>query len=179
MIDPVIELSLSLALALLFAGAAWHKASDRLRFEAVMRGYGLLPAASVPAISWLVPVVEGAIALGLCYGPTRSVAACCASVILLLYAAAIGVNLVRGRRDIDCGCFASSSGVPLGVGLVVRNVALALAAWAASFPTHARPLMWVDWITVGTSLLAFSLLWLASQRLAQTGPALKRLRGNR
>ncbi|MGD8606372.1 MAG: MauE/DoxX family redox-associated membrane protein [Myxococcales bacterium] len=179
MIDPVIELSLCLCLALLFAGAAWHKISDRPRFEAVMRAYELLPDSSLPVASWLVPVAEASIALGLSYGPARSVAAWCASTVLLLYAGAIGVNLVRGRRDIDCGCFASSSRVPLGVGLVARNVGLAMAAWVASFPARPRALVWVDWVTVGTSLIGLSLLWLVSQRLAQTGPALKRLRGYR
>lgn len=178
MIDPVIDISIRFALALLFAGAAWHKASDVHRFEAVVRDYHLLPASWVSAVSRLLPLSEIVLALGLAYGPTAPVAACGASAVLLGYAAAIGLNIARGRRDIDCGCFASSSQAPLGLGLVARNLGLAGASLLTLIPERERPLVWIDWLTVSMALIVLSLLWLASQRLAQTVPALKRLRGN-
>jgi hypothetical protein len=179
MIDPVIEISIRLALALLFAGAAWHKASNLHRFEAVVRGYHLLPAPWLPAASRLLPLVEAVLALGLVYGPSGLVAACGAATLLLIYAAAIAVNIVRGQRDIDCGCFASSSRAPLSPGLVGRNLGLTAASLLTLAPQRARTLVWIDWLTVGMTLIVLSLLWLASQRLAQTAPALRRLRGNR
>ena len=179
MIDPVIDWSLRLGLSLLFAGAAWHKIFDLRRFEAAVRGYEVLPAPMVRIASKLLPLAEASIALGLLYGPARPAAVGGAISILLLYAASISINLARGRRDIDCGCFASSSRAPLSGWLVARNLALAAAAYALVWPSRPRDLIWVDWLTVATTLIALSLLWLAGQRLAETGPALQRMGGNR
>ena len=39
MIDPVVELAVGFALALLFAAAAWHKVSDRVHFGATVNAY--------------------------------------------------------------------------------------------------------------------------------------------
>ena len=56
------------------------------------------------AVAWLVPMLEVAVAIGLCLAGTRPFAAALAIVVLLTYAAAIAVNLGRGRRDLACGC---------------------------------------------------------------------------
>lgn len=179
MIDPVFELSLRLALSLLFAVAAWHKVIDLHRFETAVRGYALLPPRMVPVASRLLPLAELVIALGLLHGETRRPAALAAVSILLFYTGAIGLNLVRGRRDIDCGCLTSSAQTPLSPWLVARNVGLAVAAGVTLWPSRQRPLLWVDGLTVASTLVALSLLWVAAQRLAQTGPALRKMRGHR
>jgi hypothetical protein len=44
----------------------------------------------------------------------------------LLFAVAMGINLRRGRRHIDCGCFQSALKQTLSWTLVVRNVVMAL-----------------------------------------------------
>ena len=67
MIDPVIELSVCFALALLFAAAAWHKASDRLRFGAVVGAYDVLPSWLAAPTARLLPLLEASIAAGLLY----------------------------------------------------------------------------------------------------------------
>ncbi|MBW1832706.1 MAG: methylamine utilization protein MauE [Myxococcales bacterium] len=179
MIDPVIELSVCFALALLFAAAAWHKASDRLRFGAVVGAYKLLPSWLVAPAARLLPLLETSIAVGLLYPPSRDAAAFAAIPLLALYTLAISVNIARGRRDIDCGCFAASARVPLSSWLVVRNIILIVAACALLLPTRARTLIWVDGLTVVTALITLSLLWTAGQRLANTGPSLRRLGGAR
>ena len=45
------------------------------------------------------------------------------AALLLAYAAVMAINLVRGRRFIDCGCGGAAQ--PLSLGLVLRNVVLA------------------------------------------------------
>jgi uncharacterized membrane protein len=177
MIDPVIELSLRLALALLFAAAAWHKVSDRIRFGATLRAYQLLPSWSLAPFTWLLSTAEALIALGLLLPSTRQAAAFGAGALLLLYAGAIGMNLIRGRRDIDCGCFASSARVPLSNWLVARNAILIVAACLLVLPVRPRSLIWIDALTIATAVITLSLLWAAGQRLANTGPALRRVGG--
>ena len=49
-----------------------------------------------------------------------------AAALLLLFAAGMGINLARGRRHIDCGCFQSALKQTLNWKLVIRNIALAL-----------------------------------------------------
>jgi uncharacterized membrane protein YphA (DoxX/SURF4 family) len=179
MIDPVIEVSLRLALALLFAAAAWHKVSDRVRFGATVRAYRLMPPRLVSPVTQILPLAEVSIAIGLLYPQTQHAAAFAAVLLLVLYTVAIAANLALGRREIDCGCFASSTRVPLSNGLVVRNVILIVAAGVLVMPIRGRSLIWIDALTIVATLITLSVLWAARQRLAQTGPALRRLGGAR
>lgn len=179
MIDPVIELTLRTAFALLFAAAAWHKVSNRTRFAASLDAYALLPARLVAPISLLLPALECALAIGLLHAPSREPAAIASMALLALYTGAIATNLARGRREMDCGCFASSARVPLTPWLVVRNLVLISAAALLVAPVRARSLVWVDQLSIATAVLVLWLLWSAALRLAQTGPALQRLGGPR
>lgn len=179
MIDPVIELSLRSGLALLFAVAAWHKAWNRPRFAATVRAYRLLPPWMVSPATWGVPCAEAAIAMGFLYTPTHEVAVFAAVPLLMLYTFAIAANLVRGRHEIDCGCFASSARVPLSGWLLFRNGVLIVAACLLLLPMRERMLLWVDLLTVVVTLIVLSVLWAAGQRLATSGPALRRFGGAR
>jgi len=179
MIDPVIDSSLRVSLALLFATAAWHKAADRRRFGATVRAYRLLPAWMISPVTWVLPFVEACTAMGFLYPPARGIAVFAALSLLILYTIAIGANLALGRRDIDCGCFASSTRVPLSGWLLVRNGVLMVAASALLIPMRARELVWVDSLTVIATLLVLSILWASAQRLAIMGPALRRFGGAR
>ena len=178
MIDPVIDIAVRGALALLFAAAAWHKLSDPVRFEATLRGYRALPDWALSPAAWLIPIIEAFIAAGLVFSGTRTAAALAGACLLGAYSAAIGVNLLRGRRDIDCGCFASSARVPLSPMLLVRNALLIGAAAIAALPASPRSLSWLDSFTITAALLGISLLWMATQRLAQTGPTLRSAGGS-
>jgi hypothetical protein len=179
MIDPVVELSICFALALLFAAAAWHKVSDRVRFGATVGAYSLLPPWLVSPVARVLPLLEACIAVGLVYPPTRSAAALAAVPLLTLYTIAIAANLARGRREIDCGCFASSARVPLSKWLLLRNGILIVASCVLLLPIRTRALMWVDGATIVMTLTTLSLLWATGQRLAQTGPALRHVGGVR
>jgi hypothetical protein len=179
MIDPVIELILCAVLALLFAAAAWHKVSEHGRFTASLGAYALVPTLLVAPSALLLPVLEGALAVGLLHAPTRQPAAIASMALLALYTGAIVVNLARGRRQIDCGCFAASARIALSPWLVARNLVLIGAAGLLVAPVRARTLVWIDAFTVMAAVLALWLLATAAQRLAQTGPALERLGGHR
>jgi hypothetical protein len=170
MIDPVIELTFRLGLALLFGAAAWHKVTHRARFGAALRAYGLLPHWSASLVSRLLPLVEAFIAVGLLHPLTRSAAAFAAISILVLYTAAIAANLLRGRREIDCGCFASSVRAPLSGWLLARNAIPIATAIVVAMPVRLRTLTWIDVMTTLMALITLSLLWAATQKLIQTAP---------
>jgi hypothetical protein len=95
-----------------------------------------------------------------------------AAALLALYTAAIGVNLARGRRDVDCGCAGPGGRQTLQGGLVARNALLAAAALAAAAPVGARGLGAVDAITIAGAVLAAAALYAASQHLLALAPRL-------
>lgn len=173
MIDPVISVCLRCLLAIVFATAAWHKASDIRRFRRVLDAYRLVPSAFSHAAAWSVPAIEVVLACGLLL-PGYRWAAWGAAVMLLAYSAAIAVNLARGRRDIDCGCFGPAASVPLSGSLLVRNAILVAAAGIATSSLRPRPLVWVDGFTVLFVIAAAVLLWTSFWRLrrvrVQEGP---------
>ena len=172
MVDPAIDLTVRAALALLFLVAAAHKLRDRAAFRATFAEYRILPE----AISALVPLAELAVAVLLLVPAASALGEIGAAALLLLYGAAVGVNLARGRRHIDCGCAGPYARRPIGGGIVVRNALFAACALAALLPVSPRPLAWIDALTVSGAVLALAALYLATDRLMAHAPALARLR---
>lgn len=170
--DPVVDLVLRAALALLFVVAAGHKLRASARFRATFADYRILPAAAAP----LVPALELGVAGLLVVPATAAAGKIGAAALLLVYAAAVAVNLRRGRTDLDCGCAGPAARRPIGGWLVVRNAAVAAAALAALAPVRPRPLVVLDALTAGAALLALTPLWVAADRLSAQTPAVARLR---
>ena len=84
-----------------------------------------------------------------------------AAGLLSAFAVAMGINLLRGRRHIDCGCFQGALKQPLRWTLVIRNALLALLLLAAGTAPSVRPDRW----TVANGLLAGSALFVVLQSL--------------
>jgi hypothetical protein len=174
-LDPALRLLLRAALTLLFGWAAAHKLRDVASFRAAIDAYELLPPVwSVPAGVALIAAEVG-VAAGLWLPRVAPVAAIAAALLLALYAGAIGVNLVRGRRDIDCGCAGPAHRQPISAALVLRNVVLAVAALAAALPAAPRALTWVDGVTVVAGVAALALLYGAADGVLANAPRLRAL----
>jgi hypothetical protein len=132
-----IALALRVLVALAFLTAAFGKLRHRLEFQGVVANYRLLPEAVVPAFAFLLPPVEIAIAAAMLFVPSWWPAVC-AAALLVLFAVAMAINIARGRRHIDCGCFQSTLKQTLNWILVARNAGLALAlAVPATVPEGA------------------------------------------
>jgi len=176
--DPAVDLALRAALALLFGVAALHKVRDAGRFRATLADYRLLPAAAVPLAAPMLPAAEAAVAGMLAAPGLRRAGLAGAAALLVLYAVAVGVNLARGRRHLDCGCAGPAVRRPIGEGLVVRNAVVAAVALAARVPVAPRPLVWVDALTVAGGVATAAACWAALDRLRAHAPAAARLRRN-
>jgi methylamine utilization protein MauE len=120
-----IALAIRVLVALIFLTAAFGKLRHRLEFQGVVANYRLLPEAVAPAFALLLPPVEIAVAATLLFAPS-SWSATGAAALLILFALAMAINIQRGRRHIDCGCFQSALKQTLSWVLVARNVGLAL-----------------------------------------------------
>jgi hypothetical protein len=159
LIDPAISWSVSLALALLFAGAALHKAGDRAQFRSVLAGYRLLPAALLPVAAPVVIAAELAAAVLLLITPVRAIGAWVAALLLLGYALALGVNLLRGRTRIDCGCLGFGRSDRISWWMVARNVGLAALALVTTLASSLREIGALDILTIGGTVVTATVLW--------------------
>jgi len=164
MIDPAIGALLAGVFALLFASAALHKLLDPQHFADAFRAYEVVPA----ALGWaarLVPVLELTIAAALLLAGSRKGAATAGAALLLVYAAAIAVNLGRGRRNLDCGCGGPSERRPIGAWMVWRNVVLAALLAALLLPWAPRPLTSADALTIGAGTAVTAFLYMSLELL--------------
>lgn len=164
-VDPVIVVTLRVLLALLFASAAWHKLSDLPAFRIVLYDYHVLPRAFITPATRLVVAVEIALAAAFPWAAAAHVAAWTAMGLLAAYAWAITINLVRGRRTLECGCAPSAYRQPLSEWLVLRNAALIGAAAFSVQAVSERPWTGVDTLTVIGAVATGAMTWVAAQRL--------------
>jgi hypothetical protein len=174
--DPALAATLRAALAALFLAAVAHKLRDRRRFGATLADYQVLPGALVGPAALGVVTAELAI-VGMLVAPGLSRAgAASAGALLVVYGAAIGVNLARGRRHIDCGCMAAAARRPISGWLVVRNLVLVAVALAGLLPVRSRPFLWIDAVTVAGATMVLAALYTSIERLLAEAPRLASLR---
>jgi Methylamine utilisation protein MauE len=164
MIDPAIGALLAGALALLFVSAALHKLRSLAQFAAALRAYRVLPQA-LAGFAWLVPLLELTIGAGLLARSSRPGACVAGAALLVVYAAAIAVNLQRGRRDLACGCGGPNERRPIAPWMVWRNLLLAALLGALLLPWSARPLDAADGLTIGAGTAVAALLYMSLERL--------------
>lgn len=156
MMDPSIALACRVLGALVFATAAAGKLRHRHELAGVVANYRLLPQPLAAPAAWTVLALECLAALSLASGVRLVPGAALAIGLLCLFALAMGVNLARGRREIDCGCFQSGLRQRLSAALIVRNLLLAAMMTALFGVTGplSGPLQWVDGLAAGVAAYA-------------------------
>jgi hypothetical protein len=179
LLDPAIGILTTASVALLFASAGAHKLRDLARFEEIFSAYGLMPVIPRVRISWLVPIVEIAIAAGLAVKASRPYSGVLGIILLSAYAAAIAVNLRRGHRDLACGCGGPDERRPIAAWMVWRNLLIALAVAAAFAPWATRPLSLTDGFTIAFGLPTIALVYLCIDQLLGNAQRTAQLRGSR
>lgn len=168
-VDPILTATGAVSLAVILASAASHKVRAPAWFRRQVADYRLLPEALHRPAARALPLLEGALALALLWPATRGTAALAALALVSLYAAAIGINLARGRRDLDCGCAGPGAPQPLHPRLLVRNLLLAGLALLAAAPALPRALGVFDGFVVlaatAVTVLLYAAIevWLANQ----------------
>lgn len=183
MLDPLIVKAISIGLGLMFFFAAFHKLNDSEQFRITLLEYQLLPEALVAPASRIIPIVE--ILLGgswLLSFYQQSLTAYVSAGLLAAYAAAIGINIYRGRVHFDCGCgFAGKSDNEqyLSGGLILRNLVLVAAALLTVLPAGTRSFSLGDYLTLTATLLATALLFGATNQLLANRAAINTWRKRR
>ena len=175
--DPAAGTVLRLGLGLVLLAASRHKLGDFARFRAVLADYRIVPERGVSSVAAALAGAEGITGIWLLVPGAGPVPALAAAALLAVYSAAVAINLIRGRREIDCGCTGPGVRRPLSEGLLLRNAVLILLAASCALPQAARPLVWIDSVTIAAGLGVLLLLQAAVDTSLANAPRLRELRG--
>ena len=173
--DPVIQLSAALTLGYVFILAGLHKCRAPAAFAATLANYKILPEGLVRQAVYLIPVVEIITGAALLIPATARLAAGSAAVLLCLYGAAISLNLLRGRRHIDCGCGGPSQRQTISEWMLARNGALLLLAFVVGSAAQARALLWFDGLLIVLATVMGCLFYNITNQLLENRDLLQTL----
>jgi uncharacterized membrane protein YphA (DoxX/SURF4 family) len=132
-------------LAAIFLISAFGKLRDRRGFVAAVLDYRVLPQRWARRFAVVLPWLELALGLMLVLGIGTRVAAVLSALLLFVFIIAMGVNLLRGRTDLNCGCGGARHAQTISSRLIARNLglillALPLAVWGQD---HLRVAGWL------------------------------------
>lgn len=132
--ETSLGLLIRFVLGTMFLAAGASKLSDLGEFADAIRLYRIIPGATAGAVARTVAVTEVILGTVLLVGLGIPYAAAGGSALLVVFAAAMAVNLVRGRQ-IPCGCKRESE--PIQIKHILRNgVSVAALLFLATLPTH-------------------------------------------
>ena len=154
---------------LIFLVAATQKARHWRILPGVIANYRLLPRWMNWPAAALLPPVEMLVAVGLLSAQFKPWPELDATALLLVFAAAMAINVVRGRDHIDCGCGETFLRQTLNRALVARNGVLALSL-APSLVMTERMDMPLAFSGIAAGITLF-LLYLMFNILAALPPA--------
>jgi uncharacterized membrane protein YphA (DoxX/SURF4 family) len=106
---PLFALICRLTLAIIFFYAGIEKIINPQEFAVAIYNYQLLPDFAINLMAVVLPWLEVIIAINLVIGIYARGAALISTLLFLIFATALTINLARGL-DISCGCFGASSG---------------------------------------------------------------------
>lgn len=142
LLDPGAWVAVHVGVALVFAAASTSKFRALAPFRATLRDYGLVPEWSVPWLAGALPAAEILVAPGLPFPMLQPWPSVAAGALLVVFAVAMAVNLLRGRTQMECGCtFSGKAGGAkashrLRWHFVARNLA---AAGVLALPATGAP----------------------------------------
>jgi uncharacterized membrane protein YphA (DoxX/SURF4 family) len=104
LVSPWLTVRVQIALGVFFVAAALPKLVDPPSFAHMIYNYRLVPGAFVNLMALVMPWLELLAGLALILGIWTRTSAGLAGALLLVFVAAISLNLARGNA-IECGCF--------------------------------------------------------------------------
>lgn len=173
--DPVVTASCSAAAALVLLLSVAPKLREPDRFHGAIDAYRLVPAAWGRAVALAFIGAEALAVLLLALMPLQAASSLAAMGVAGVATGAVAINVLRGRRDIRCGCGGADDSMPLSGGLLWRNAALLAVlgiAAASAAGGNGRAMSALDYAAAGFIALALLLMWLgATQLLVNAGRA--------
>lgn len=174
-IDPAIRDLCAFSLVLIFGASGAMKLRDVELFEGSLANYQLTPRWMEKPLAYLLPMLECAAAAGLMLAWTRALAASTLLALLAIFTGAIAINLARGRRSIDCGCFGPALRQELSGWLLTRNLFLIVVAAIVFLPQTTRTLEAIDVVTIVMGAMTLVTLYASANFAISNVPKLRAL----
>lgn len=111
-------------LSWVFLSAAYGKIKNLEYFENIVKNYKIIPKVLYKPFTHLLPWLELIIGLMILIGWYTQVAMIVYAVLLLVFLLAMGINLARGRANMDCGCSGGRHSQSIGYKSIIRNLSL-------------------------------------------------------
>ncbi len=149
-------------LATLFATSGLKKVFSVRRFLQVVSSYDILPPPVVKPAAISLIFGEIVIAVVLTIGLCPRATAIFAAFLLSLFTIAMATNLIRGRKNLDCGCF-GRTGTKIHWALVARNIVIIVVVCGTLLiaPTVTVSLLKFD-LSAFCGLIAFLMFMLTT-----------------
>ncbi|RQZ15277.1 methylamine utilization protein MauE [Burkholderia sp. Bp9031] len=182
-LDPVLATSAQAGAAVVVLLGAFAKLRRPAAFRQALAGYRLLPDALAAPAAFAIPLAEVVCAAALLFPDTRMTGALGLIALLLVFAAGMTINILRGHTDIDCGCSgfaAARADAPRGIGWlhVARVLLLAVLVATALVEPGGRAVVWFDYLTLLSSVLLIVCALLTVDVLLANVPRLSHLRNS-
>ena len=94
---------------LLLIGGGIGKLTSIGQLRSTLSAYEILPSAFVPTLAYALPIAELLVGTSVLLDVFNPAANLFAALLFLAFAAGGSTNLLRGRREIPCGCFGARS----------------------------------------------------------------------
>ncbi|MGV0033817.1 MAG: MauE/DoxX family redox-associated membrane protein [Candidatus Azotimanducaceae bacterium WSBS_2022_MAG_OTU7] len=148
----------TLFLSYLFVFGGCQKLSDLHSFQHALEEYKVLPASWSVLASLLIPFTEVLAGLAVLIPSVRSPALMVLAVLLAAYTAAIAINILRGRADLDCGCAGPGQKQTINAWLLGRNIVLlSMALLSASVSASVSTIAATGLLSWGFAFLGATL----------------------
>jgi uncharacterized membrane protein YphA (DoxX/SURF4 family) len=108
LLHPWLTVRAQIALGAVFVAAALPKLADPPGFAEAIWNYRLAPAWLIHPAALVLPWLELLCGLALCLGLWARAAAAWLGALLLVFLAALSINLAR-HHPVDCGCFSTQA----------------------------------------------------------------------
>ena len=122
-----------ITIATIFIISSSSKLRHPQTFTAAVARYHLLPPRWTRPFALSLAWLELTLGLLLLFGWQTRFAALASIGLFLLFLVAMGINLVRGRKDLDCGCSGKKHAQKIGWRPITRNIILILLALPLTF----------------------------------------------
>lgn len=171
-----LTLAIRVFVGLLLLLGVKHKSSRRSEFVAIVRDYQLMPDRMAAIVAHGIVAAEGAIGVALLIWPSSLPAGIAASSLFAVFAIAVTLNLLRGRRDLMCGC--DNDGA-ISWAVVLRNIILGCVVLGGAWYGAERHHGLIDWASATLCGVALLGVYEAAHRLWAIGMPVNSPAGNR
>lgn len=137
-----------LLLGMIFLVSSVSKVSAPRRFANTLIAFRLIPNSWAQPFAIILIGAEAIIAALLLIGWQSRISAGLCGFLLVIFTVAIGLNIIRGRTDLECGCFGLRHAQQVNFNLVGRNVlllsmAICIMLWGGGLlALDNHPLVW-------------------------------------